>query len=142
MTIMRILFLFAYLMTSCSLTEPPAAVLKAFKAKYPNADKITWNIDRNGRHEADYTLDGTRYRSDFEADGTWVETEHSVKWKDLPAAVQQAFEGEDKKKDIIEIESVDNQKEGMFFDIEYKIGGGKQDIRIAADGRVLGTDNH
>ncbi|MCC6723942.1 MAG: PepSY-like domain-containing protein [Saprospiraceae bacterium] len=139
---MRIVFLLAFLMASCNLAEPPAAAVEAFKAKYPQAEKISWNIDRNGRHEAEYTLGDTHYRSDFEADGTWVETEHSVKWKDLPPAVQQAFEEEDKKKNIIELEAVDSQKEGIFYDIEYKIGDGKQDIRIAADGRVLGTDTH
>ena len=121
---------------------PPEKVTKAFAQKYPDATKVTWNIDRNGRHEADFKMGGTSYRSDFETDGTWVETETSVKWKDLPEAVKSAFQNEDEKKDIIEIEMVDSNEKGKFYDIEYKIGIGKQDIVITADGKVLGTDRH
>lgn len=131
-----------FLFIGCQLGDPPAAVLKAFAGKYPGAQEVTWNIDRNGWHEADFTLDGTKYRADFEANGNWVETETSVKWQDLPEAAQKAFKNEDKKKDIVEIEFVDNRKEGKFYDIEYKIGGGKQDIRITPAGTVLGTDQH
>ncbi|MBI1226702.1 MAG: hypothetical protein GC192_15820 [Bacteroidetes bacterium] len=140
---MRILSLvLAYLLTSCQLADPPKKVLKAFENKYPKAEKVSWNIDRNGRHEADFTLDGTKYRADFDADGTWVETETSVKWDDLPKATKSAFKDEDKKKDIVEIELVDSHEKGHFYDIEYKTSGHKQDIMITPDGQVLGTDTH
>jgi len=139
---MHIMAFILFLFTSCQLGGPPAEVLKAFADKYPGAQEVTWNIDRNGRNEADFTLAGTKYRADFEANGTWVETETNVKWHDLPEATQKAFKNEDKKKDIIEIEFVDNREEGKFYDIEYKISGGKQDIRITPAGTVLGTDRH
>ncbi len=139
---MRILFLFSYLFTSCNLAEPPAKAVETFRAKYPNAQEITWNIDRNGWHEADFTLNGQKFRADFEASGAWVETETKAKWGDLPDAVKKAFQGNDKKKDIVEIELVDSKSEGKFYDIEYRTSGHKQDIRITADGQVLGTDRH
>ncbi len=140
---MRILLLaLTYLFASCQLAGPPEEVLKAFEEKYPNAEKVVWSIDRNARHEAGFMQDGTHFRADFEADGNWVETEISVKWDDLPEATKAAFKDEDKKKDIVEIEFVDSNKEGRFYDIEYKTDGHKQDIRITPDGKVLGTDRH
>jgi Putative beta-lactamase-inhibitor-like, PepSY-like len=138
-----IFFLAAYFfLTSCGLVQPPETAVKNFQAMYPNAEKTSWNIDRNGRYEVNYKLNGTSYRSDFEQDGHWVETETSVKWKDLPAATQMAFMEEDKKKDIIEIELVEHHEKGRFYDIEYKISDGKQDIMITPAGKVLGTDRH
>lgn len=141
---MRVLLLvLAYFFSSCQLSaDPPEKVLIAFKAKYPNAEKVTWSVDRNTRHEAGFIQDGSHFRADFEADGTWVETETSVKWDEVPEAAKAAFNKEDKKKDIIEIELVDSKKEGRFYDIEYKTDGHKQDIRITPNGEVLGTDRH
>jgi hypothetical protein len=139
---MQTLALLFFLLPSCQNGMPPEAVAKAFAEKYPNAEKATWTIDRNGRFEADFKLDGTKYRADFDGNGQWVETETSVKWKDLPEATQKAFENEDKKKDIVEIELVDSHEKGVFYDIEYKIGIGKQDIMITPEGSVLGTDRH
>ena len=139
---MKGIMIFVCLVSSCQLGGQPEKVLEAFAQKYPDATKATWAIDRNGRHEADFKMGGTSYRADFDADGTWVETETSVKWKDLPEATKAAFQNEDKKKDIIEIEMVDSHEKGKFYDIEYKIGVGKQDIVITAEGKVLGMDRH
>ncbi|MBK9018297.1 MAG: PepSY-like domain-containing protein [Saprospiraceae bacterium] len=141
---MRILILFiAYLVfPSCQFAQPPAKVLHSFQKKYPAAKEVSWNIDRNERHEADFSLNGIHYRADFNSDGAWVETERSVDWKDLPEATKAAFLSEDTKKDVIEIELVEHHQQGEFYDIEYKTGNGKQDIRITAAGKVLGTDKH
>lgn len=139
---MHIIAFIIWLLPSCQLGTPPEKVLKAFAEKYPEAQEVKWSVDRNTRHEADFTLNGTKYRADFENNGEWVETETSVKWHDLPEVAQKAFKNEDKKKDIVEIEFVDSHKQGKFYDIEYKIGAGKQDIRITPEGTVLGTDRH
>ena len=139
---MRIPILLIYLLSGCQVTEPPTKVLKAFREKFPDAKEVSWNIDRNARHEADFKFNGTHFRADFNPGGQWVETETNVKWGDLPEATKAAFENEDKKKDIIEIEFVDNHEKGKFYDIEYKIGVGKQDIMITPDGKVLGTDRY
>lgn len=139
---MQIIAFVICFLTSCQTGTPPEKVLKAFAEKYPTAQEVTWSIDRNARNEADFKLNGKKHRADFNPDGEWVETETSVKWNEVPPAVQKAFKNEDRKKDIVEIEFVDSHKEGKFYDIEYKIGAGKQDIRITPEGTVLGTDRH
>lgn len=139
---MRILILgFLLTVLSCSTAQTPEPAKKAFQDKYPNAKDVTWSVDRNGYEEADFKLDGVKYRADFTKAGEWVETETSVKWDDLPDAVKEAFKDEDKKKDIVEIEFVNNSKKGEFYDIEFKRGSGKLDITIRPDGTVIGTDN-
>lgn len=129
-------------LAGCMLTQTPDAVKKNFNKKYPNATDVSWGIDRNSFHEAHFKLDGIKYRADYMLNGNWVETETNVGWKDLPDAVKKAFEEEDKKKDIIEIELVDHNSKGSFYDIEYKTGGGKLDIAIRPNGSVIGKDNH
>jgi Putative beta-lactamase-inhibitor-like, PepSY-like len=139
---MRIILLLFSQLLSCQLSDPPAKVIQAFNQKYPNAKEVSWNADRNARHEAEFKLGGIHYRADFKTDGTWVETETTVKWKDLPAATKESFKKESNQKAIVEIELVDSHEKGKFYDIEYKISVGKQDILITPDGKILSTDNH
>src|SRR5690606_38414188 len=125
-----LIFIFFIGMMGCVLAQAPENVKKAFYEKYPNAEEVSWGMDRNALREAHFTLNGIKYRADFTLDGKWVETETNVDWEDLPEPVQNSFEEQDKKKDVIEIELVDHFEKGAFYDIEYKTGGGKMDISI------------
>ncbi len=113
----------------------PAAVLAAFAAKYPNETSPEWQRDRNDSYEAHFKQDGEKLRADFTATGTWIETERSVKWDDLPEAVQDAIKAEYKKDDIVELEYTDNAERGKFYDVELDPKGEKKfDIEYRADG--------
>ncbi len=137
-----IIFFYFIISFGCALGQTPEKAAEEFRKKFPNATNVKWGIDRNNYHEANFELDGKKYRADFDSKGEWVETETSVKWDEVPLAVQEAFKEEDKKKDIVEIEFVDNKEKGKFYDIEFKKGSGKLDISIRPDGTVLGTDSH
>ena len=134
-------YLFALLVISCLgcvLAQTPDNVKESFQKKYPNAEDVSWGLDRNALREAHFKMDGEKYRADFRLDGTWVETEQNVKWKDLPEAVQDAFEERFDEDDIEEIEKVDHHSKGVFYDIEFKEKGDKSDIEITPSGQVLG----
>ena len=134
--VMRILFsiLLAAIiaLTGCSKVQTPDIVKVTFEKKYPEAVEISWNEDRNDMHEAHFRLEGEKYRADFLPDGTWIETEQSLEWEELPDKVQDVFKSKTKCNgdDIIEIEYVDHYEMGLFFDIEYKKKGKKKDISI------------
>ena len=118
--------------------DAPELVKKALFAKYPSAKKIKWGIDRNNSHEAHFQVDGIKYRGDFNPDGTWIETERSLDWGDLPDAVQAAIKAEFKKSDIVELELTDNALKGVFYDVELDPKGKKKfDIEYRADGSKL-----
>ncbi len=68
-------------------TTPPAAVLNAFKTKFPNATEVKWGMENKTEYEAEFTLDGKKISANFKTDGSWVETETGVAQKDLPAGV-------------------------------------------------------
>lgn len=111
----------------------------SFAQRYPAAESVSWNEDDNGNHEAEFRLDGEKYRADFSPEGNWIETENSIKFDNLPKLVQKLVEQEYDKDDITEIEYVDSAQRGKFFDIEFKQKGKNLDVMVRADGTLLGT---
>lgn len=67
--------------------------------------------------------DGIKYRADFNADGSWVETENSIDKEELPEVVKQIIEEKYADREITEVEHVMNAKEGEFYDVEFKQKG-------------------
>ena len=118
--------------------DAPSHVLEAFAQKYPGAADTDWRRDRNDSHEAHFTFNGERMRADFEPSGTWIETEISVKWDNLPEVVQDAIKADYDKDDIVEMEFTDNAEKGKFYDIEIDPKGEKKfDVEYRVDGTKM-----
>ena len=118
----------------------PDVVGLAFEQKYPNEKKEKWNIDRNGNYEAQFKEGGELFKADFTPDGMWIETETSLKKKDLPKAVKEAIKTQYKDVKIVEIERTDHYKKGLFYDVEFKQNGKKFDIEFNAEGTIIGRE--
>jgi hypothetical protein len=114
-----------------------AAAKASFKQQYPQATSVEWSEDANGYYEASFEQDGEKYRADYTKEGAWVETENSLKYKDLPKAVQEAIESDYDKDEITEIEQVDNAERGKFFDVEFKQKGKNMDVEIRENGQII-----
>lgn len=71
--------------------KAPAVVQTNFEKMYPGENDPDWSVDKNGNYEAHFKKDGERYRADYRPDGTWVETESSIKKSDLPKAVKKVL---------------------------------------------------
>ena len=143
----RAFFPTAYALVACQLVGctaaaaqdgVPEAVEQTFAAKYPGAEEVRWGRDRNDSHEAHFRLDGRKLRADFREDGTWIETEESISWKELPRAVRKAVEDEYDEDDVVELEFTDNAEKGEFYDVELDPKGEKKfDVEYRADGTKL-----
>lgn len=107
---------------------------KTFDKIYPNAKKVKWSVDDHDNHEAHFKLKKEKYRADFLPNGKWIETEQSIKWSDLPDAIQERVKSDYDKDDIAEIEYVDHHSKGKFYDVEFKQKGKNMDIEYRADG--------
>lgn len=144
---MRILLLCLLFFTiSCedvpnSNEEVPEVVKKAFRDKYPDEHNEKWNVDRNNNYEAKFKEDGETYKADFTPAGVWVETELSLKKKDLPEAVLESIKRDYDDYKIVEIEKTDHPKKGIFYDIEFKKDGKKFDIEYNKDGVFIGRED-
>ena len=71
--------------------EVPENVANTFRQKYPNAPEPTWEVDTNGSYEANYRIDGAKYRADFTKEGIWTETENNIDFNELPPDVRSEY---------------------------------------------------
>ncbi|UZO81132.1 PepSY-like domain-containing protein [Aquimarina sp. ERC-38] len=138
--IKKLLFgLSVFLIISCSLAQEkvPEAVQVAFEGKYPGENDPDWEVDAHGNYESHFKINGIKLRADFKPDGTWIETEQSIKKKELPKVVQKKIEELYSDEEITEIEKVDHYQKGVFYNIEFKQKGKNKDVEMTADGRFL-----
>ena len=115
----------------------PDAVKEAFTAKYPKEKNPDWEIDANGNFEAGFKKDGEKYRADFSPDGSWIETERSIKKKDLPRIIQDKIESDFDDEDLVEVEEVEHHEKGLFYDVEFKQKGKNKDVEFKANGQII-----
>ena len=69
----------------------PTVVTSAFKAKFPNATKTSWEMENANEYEAGFKQNGDEVSANFDNTGKWLETETEIKISALPVAVQNAL---------------------------------------------------
>ncbi len=115
----------------------PEVVVKAFKAKYPNEKVPEFKTDAHGYWEAHFKKKGEKYRADFNENGTWRETENSIKVSELPEPIQSKINSTYFLYTITEVEHVLSAKYGEFYDVEFKQKGKNKDIMFKKDGSII-----
>ena len=115
-------------------SEVPEAVRTAFQKKYPGEDDPDWKQDDHGYWESHFKIDGEKYRADYNADGSWVETENDIKTDNLPAKIKKVIEARYSEYEITEVEHVTSAKYGEFYDVEFKQKGKNKDVMFRKDG--------
>lgn len=137
--IASLLFFFTVFMAchSASNGQTPKVVKTSFKQKYPNENDPDWRKDKNDNFEAHFKKGGIHYRADFNPEGTWIETEQSLKKKELPEAIAKVLKADFDDADIVEIEKVEHYQKGVFYDVEIKQDGNKKDLEFSENGQLL-----
>jgi len=137
-----ICFFLLIFLSSCGVSEGqiPEAAKKNFQKKYPKENSPKWEKDDKGNYEAHFKKDGEGYRADFDDNGNWIETENSIKYKNLPDAVKDAIKRDYDKDDIVEVERVESAKKGLFYDVEFKEKGKKHDVEYNSSGVIIGRE--
>ena len=131
-----VLFLFLTLFT-VRADGVPDYIEEIFRKKYPEITQPKWEPESNDSWEANFEVDGIKYRVDFDSDGNWIETEHDITYDELPAEVRSVIEIKYNPNDIRDIEAVENPTHGKFYDVEFQQGVGKKDVMFNAKGKVL-----
>ena len=130
----------AMMTESCAYSQDDQQLQKAqdaFSEKYPEAKDVEWERDSNGNYEAQFELESTKLRADFDKSGNWIETEQSIEFDDLPKNIQQLVEAKYKKEGIVEIEKVNHHQKGNFYDVEFKAPGKNKDVEISEAGEII-----
>lgn len=141
-----LIILFSIATTSCqekedtnkkASTDAPEVVMMAFQKKYPGENDPDFELDSHGYWEAHFKKKGIKYRADFNADGSWIETENSITMKELPTAIKKKIYQYYALYTVTEIEHVMSAEKGEFYDVEFKQKGKNKDIEFREDGTIL-----
>lgn len=122
-------------------SDVPSKVKTAFKNKISNAKNLEWEFDKEDNlWEAEYKINNTEYTSVFTKEGSWIETEHSIKHSDLPQAVKNTLKADYPEYEIEEIEFVETP-EGKYYELEVELENENKEVEyellIKADGKVV-----
>ena len=123
----------------CCLTAHavPSNIEESFYKKYPQIEVVKWQSEANGVWEANYQHEGIKYRSDFDASGNWIDTEHDITADQLPKDVVSVIQLKYGNDVIRDIEAVDSASHGRYYDIEIKHGTENVDVLYDETGKVL-----
>jgi hypothetical protein len=132
------LSIFAITTTSRSQkVNVPPAVTKAFNGKYPNATNIKWGKENAKEYEAEFKLNNTAISVNFGLDGSWVETETTIRTSDLPTAVAAAITKKYPGAAFIITEKIEKASGKFFYEVVIKVNGKKKEIELRPDGSFV-----
>ena len=137
---MKKIFMILTLVLVCSYSfaiTPPKIVSDNFAKKFPNATKIIWGKEGPKEWEAEFTLESNKVSANFGQDGSWIETEKVIKYKDLPKPVLLAISTKYPEWKITEADETETFKKGKIYEVNLKKGMKKKGIAFKANGTVV-----
>lgn len=114
----------------------PQAVRAAFTMKFPGVANIKWEMEDKKDYEANFTRDGVEWSATFSPAGAWLETEHKLPAKDLPAAVHKGIAANYPGHELKEAEQSDTPM-GTFYEVELTKAGSRYEVVFNAEGSVM-----
>jgi len=118
-----------------SADKVPADVSSAFKAKFPKAEKVKWEMENGKDYEAAFKINDAEQSAVFDAGGNWMETETEIKVSELPQAVSQSVAKQFSGYKINEAEKVE-KKDGNLYEVELSKGKEILEVTLSPTGEV------
>lgn len=131
-----VLLMVALLYGSVAQDGVPQRVREAFAIKFMNITPLKWDRESSTEWEAQFKIKGVRYSANFTADGTWQETEHEIKKKNIPKAIKKVLDSRYPTYKIDEAE-ISETREGVFYEIELKQGASELEVLFDKEGAVI-----
>jgi uncharacterized membrane protein YkoI len=115
--------------------EAPKAVTDAFAKIFPDATKVKWDKESDTEWEAEFKMNTVEYSANFEADGTWKETEHEINISEVPETVRSILMKDFADYKIKESE-ISETSDGLVYEFELKNGKVELEVAINKNGTV------
>lgn len=116
----------------------PAPVKASFAKRFPKVQDVKWELEDKKDYEAEFKESGIEWSATFNADGTWLETEHAIKADALPEAVHKTIAAKYADHKLKEAEQAETPK-GTVYEVEFAKGGHEMEVVFSADGTVVGS---
>ena len=118
--IFSICALFIFSSTLLFAGNPPAAVVNAFKAKFPSATDVKWGKENATEWEAEFSAAGKTSSANFKDDGTFLETETAIPAAEIPSAAMEYIHQNKPGATIKETARIEYADGKVVFEIEVK----------------------
>jgi len=115
----------------------PATVTNAFAAKFPGAKDVKWGKESAKEYEAEFKISNTPVSANFNTDGSWTETETTIKTSELPAAVASAVQAKYPGNVISLAEKIEKPGNKTFYELNIKVNGKKKELELDAEGKFI-----
>jgi hypothetical protein len=129
------------------LSQVPAKVTQALKAKYPRAQVLTAGKgDQDGTKVYEFELKegDAKWEAAFTPDGKFAGSEEVIKDAALPAAVRKAFHAKYPGANVEEIEkaiTVEGSLEKVVYEFIMKTAQGKLEAQFDPTGKFLSSED-
>ena len=119
--------------------DVPTAVKNAFTQKFPDAQKVEWELEEVGEYEAEFKLNGEEMSANFKEDGTWVGTETEIAVENLPQAVKEGITATFPDHKIEEVEYCDKSNGITVYEVELENEKTDTEFKavFSADGKFI-----
>jgi Putative beta-lactamase-inhibitor-like, PepSY-like len=123
--------------TSFAQKNAPAAVIKAFNQKFPNASNVKWDKENAHEYEAGFTWNGIKQSANYSDLGVWLETESPIDFSKLPMKVQDTFNAKHKGANIKAVAKIETSKNITKYEVEFKHGKNTKEAFYDEEGNEL-----
>jgi hypothetical protein len=115
----------------------PAPASDAFKTKFPAATNVSWEIEKKGVYEANFTNGKYKQAAQFDKDGKWQVTEINMKTSQLPKTVSdacaKAYPGY-KMTEVVKMETLAFKE---CYELDISKGTEKLEVQILPNGEII-----
>jgi len=114
---------------------PPVKVTQAFGKKFTKATNVKWEAENTTEWEAEFTNEDKKMSANFDAEGTWLETEVDIKNAEIPADILNAVNAKFANCEIEEVSAI--EKPGFKgYEMDIELGETKSEILVSSKGEI------
>lgn len=135
----NLIILLSVFLLSASLIladDVPATVQKEFENKFPGAEKIKWDQQKDGRCDVTFKWNDKKCSASFAASGEWLRTETILSYKELPFNVKKAINTKYIVGSIQGASKIETLS-GISYGVDFKHGYNPRRTQYAEDGTEL-----
>lgn len=115
--------------------DVPQKVKTAFNQKFPNAKRVSWEMEDETEWEAEFKMNGKEYSANFSFNGEWKETEYEIKKSEIPANIKAILDQNFDDYDIEEAEIAESAS-GKSYEFEIEVDDQEFEVAIDAQGKL------
>jgi hypothetical protein len=130
------LILFMSIKLAAQGTGTPVAVTNAFNLMFPGAQNVKWGKENSKEWEAEFKVENIPISANFGLDGSWKETETTIKMEEVPAPVRNSLHNKYPAAKIKSSEKV--EKPGKtYYEFSFMVGVKRKEVEISSEGKFM-----